>query len=49
MIARSAAKDPETVNAYVTGFEKAGCDELILFPPSADLVQVERLAQALAR
>ena len=48
MIARSAAKDAETVKAYVAGFENAGCDELILFPSSADVVQVERLAAALA-
>lgn len=49
MIARSAAKDADTVKAYVAGFENAGCDELILFPCSADSVQVELLAAALRR
>lgn len=49
MIARSAAKDADTARAYVAGFENAGCDELILFPVSADSAQVERLAAALAR
>jgi alkanesulfonate monooxygenase SsuD/methylene tetrahydromethanopterin reductase-like flavin-dependent oxidoreductase (luciferase family) len=48
MIVRSAAKDADTVKAYVAGFENAGCDELILFPVSADLVHVQRLAVALA-
>lgn len=47
MIARGAAKDADTVKAYVAGFENAGCDELILFPCSADSVQVELLAAAL--
>ena len=49
MIARSAAKDADTVKAYVAGFENAGCDELILFPCSADSVQVDLLAAALRR
>jgi alkanesulfonate monooxygenase SsuD/methylene tetrahydromethanopterin reductase-like flavin-dependent oxidoreductase (luciferase family) len=49
MIARSAAKDADTVKAYVAGFENAGCDELILFPCSADSGQVELLAAALRR
>lgn len=49
MIARSAAKDADTVTGYVAAFENAGCDELILFPCSADSVQVELLAEALGR
>jgi alkanesulfonate monooxygenase SsuD/methylene tetrahydromethanopterin reductase-like flavin-dependent oxidoreductase (luciferase family) len=49
MIARSAATDTDAVKAYVAGFENAGCDELILFPCSADSVQVELLAEALGR
>jgi alkanesulfonate monooxygenase SsuD/methylene tetrahydromethanopterin reductase-like flavin-dependent oxidoreductase (luciferase family) len=47
MIAASAAKDADTVKAYVAGFEKAGCGELIIFPTSADPRQVELLADAI--
>jgi alkanesulfonate monooxygenase SsuD/methylene tetrahydromethanopterin reductase-like flavin-dependent oxidoreductase (luciferase family) len=46
MIAASAAKDPDTVKAYLAGFESAGCDELIIFPTSNDVRQVELLADA---
>lgn len=49
MIAGSAAKDADAVTAYVAAFENAGCDELILFPCSADPLQVELLAAALGR
>jgi alkanesulfonate monooxygenase SsuD/methylene tetrahydromethanopterin reductase-like flavin-dependent oxidoreductase (luciferase family) len=49
MIARGAAKDPDTIKAYVAGYESAGCDELIIFPTSNDPRQVELLAQALGR
>jgi alkanesulfonate monooxygenase SsuD/methylene tetrahydromethanopterin reductase-like flavin-dependent oxidoreductase (luciferase family) len=45
-IVRSAAKDPETVRQYLTGFEQAGADEVICFPVSAELSQVDRLAEA---
>lgn len=47
MIARSAAKDADTVRAYVAAFENAGCDEFILFPCSADAAQVKLLTAAL--
>jgi hypothetical protein len=47
MIARSAAKDAETVKAYVAAFQNAGCDELIMFPSSSDIAQVGLLAEAL--
>jgi alkanesulfonate monooxygenase SsuD/methylene tetrahydromethanopterin reductase-like flavin-dependent oxidoreductase (luciferase family) len=46
MIVDSAAKDADTVRAYMSAFEGAGCDELILFPSSADPGQVEKLAEA---
>jgi alkanesulfonate monooxygenase SsuD/methylene tetrahydromethanopterin reductase-like flavin-dependent oxidoreductase (luciferase family) len=49
MIARSAAKDADTVKAYVAGFEDAGCDELVMFPSFADAAQVDLLAAALGR
>jgi alkanesulfonate monooxygenase SsuD/methylene tetrahydromethanopterin reductase-like flavin-dependent oxidoreductase (luciferase family) len=45
-IVDSAAKDPDTVKQYISGFEAVGCDELILFPCSSDPEQVELLAQA---
>ena len=47
MIAGSAAKDADTVRAYVAAFENAGCDELVMVPCSADSAQVELLAAAL--
>jgi alkanesulfonate monooxygenase SsuD/methylene tetrahydromethanopterin reductase-like flavin-dependent oxidoreductase (luciferase family) len=46
-IADSAAKDPETVQQYVAGFESVGCQELFLFPSSSDPQQVDLLADAL--
>lgn len=45
-IVQSAAKDAETVKQYLAGFERAGADEVICFPVSADLSQVDRLAEA---
>jgi alkanesulfonate monooxygenase SsuD/methylene tetrahydromethanopterin reductase-like flavin-dependent oxidoreductase (luciferase family) len=47
MIAGSAATDADTVKGYVAAFEAAGCDELIMFPSSADPGQVDLLADAL--
>jgi alkanesulfonate monooxygenase SsuD/methylene tetrahydromethanopterin reductase-like flavin-dependent oxidoreductase (luciferase family) len=49
MIAGSAAKDPDTVRAYVSAFESAGCDELIMFPSSSEPEQVNLLAEAVGR
>lgn len=48
-IAASAATDPETVRQYISAFEKAGCDELILFPCSSDPDQARLLAEATER
>ncbi|MBA3867007.1 MAG: LLM class flavin-dependent oxidoreductase [Solirubrobacterales bacterium] len=45
-IAGSAAKDGETVKGYLAGFERAGCDELILCPCASDPGQVDLLADA---
>jgi alkanesulfonate monooxygenase SsuD/methylene tetrahydromethanopterin reductase-like flavin-dependent oxidoreductase (luciferase family) len=45
-IAGSAAKDAETVQQYLAAFAAAGCDELILFPSSADPAQVDLLPDA---
>ena len=41
-----AAKDSDTVKAYVSGFEEAGIDEVIAFPASTDPEQVDLLADA---
>jgi alkanesulfonate monooxygenase SsuD/methylene tetrahydromethanopterin reductase-like flavin-dependent oxidoreductase (luciferase family) len=46
-IVASAATSAERLREYVTGFEAAGCDEVIAFPASADLEQVELLAEAI--
>jgi alkanesulfonate monooxygenase SsuD/methylene tetrahydromethanopterin reductase-like flavin-dependent oxidoreductase (luciferase family) len=45
-IADSAAKDADTVKQYLSAFEDAGCDELVLFPCSPDTEQVSLLADA---
>ena len=46
-IVASAATSVEQFREYVAGFEAAGCDEIIAFPASADLAQVELLAAAI--
>src|SRR5215217_1378204 len=46
MVVQSAAKDADTVRAYIEGFAAAGCDELILFPCDPDPGQVDLLADA---
>jgi alkanesulfonate monooxygenase SsuD/methylene tetrahydromethanopterin reductase-like flavin-dependent oxidoreductase (luciferase family) len=45
-IANSAAKDPDTVQQYLSAFADAGCQELFLFPSSNDPAQVDLLADA---
>lgn len=46
-IAGSAATDADTAKGYVEAFDAAGCQELILFPCSADAAEVDLLADAL--
>ncbi len=46
MIVASVAKSEGEVRERVRVFEEQGCDELILFPSSADPGQVEKLATA---
>ena len=46
MVVEGAAKDAQTAKEHVQGFESAGCDELIMFPASADPEQVGKLAAA---
>jgi alkanesulfonate monooxygenase SsuD/methylene tetrahydromethanopterin reductase-like flavin-dependent oxidoreductase (luciferase family) len=48
LIVQSAATDEETVREYIDAYERAGCDEVICFPASADPAQVELLARAIA-
>jgi alkanesulfonate monooxygenase SsuD/methylene tetrahydromethanopterin reductase-like flavin-dependent oxidoreductase (luciferase family) len=46
-IAASVATDADTVNSYVSAFEEAGCDELLLFAGTGDMDQVSELREAL--
>ena len=46
MIVDGAAKDAETVRAYASAFEDAGCNELFFMPASSDPKQVGLLAEA---
>jgi hypothetical protein len=45
-IVDGAAKTAETVKQHLTAFEAAGADEVICFPASTELDQVDRLAEA---
>ncbi len=47
MISDSVALDEATINGYAQAFEDAGADELIFFPCSTDVEQVDALAGAL--
>jgi alkanesulfonate monooxygenase SsuD/methylene tetrahydromethanopterin reductase-like flavin-dependent oxidoreductase (luciferase family) len=49
MIIDTAAKDADTIRGYIQAFSEAGCDELFLFPCSADPEQVDLLAEAALR
>ncbi len=48
-IVAAAAKAPDAVREQVAAYEAAGCDELFLFPSSADPAQVDLLADTVAR
>lgn len=43
----SALTDADTVRATVAAYERAGCDELLLFPCSADTQQIRSVADAI--
>jgi alkanesulfonate monooxygenase SsuD/methylene tetrahydromethanopterin reductase-like flavin-dependent oxidoreductase (luciferase family) len=45
-IVAGAAKDSGTVRQYIAAFEAAGADEVICFPASTDVGQVDMLAEA---
>jgi alkanesulfonate monooxygenase SsuD/methylene tetrahydromethanopterin reductase-like flavin-dependent oxidoreductase (luciferase family) len=47
LIVASAAKDADTVKQYVAAFEAVGADDVICFPASSDVRQVELLAEAI--
>jgi alkanesulfonate monooxygenase SsuD/methylene tetrahydromethanopterin reductase-like flavin-dependent oxidoreductase (luciferase family) len=46
MISGSAATSEEMVKQYISGFEQAGCDTLVMFPAASDPEQAELLAKA---
>jgi alkanesulfonate monooxygenase SsuD/methylene tetrahydromethanopterin reductase-like flavin-dependent oxidoreductase (luciferase family) len=46
MIVGSAATSPEMVQQYLSAFDEAGCQELVMFPGSSDPEQVDLLADA---
>jgi alkanesulfonate monooxygenase SsuD/methylene tetrahydromethanopterin reductase-like flavin-dependent oxidoreductase (luciferase family) len=45
-IVAGAAKDAHTLELYLAGFENAGADDVICFPASFDVGQVDLLAEA---
>jgi alkanesulfonate monooxygenase SsuD/methylene tetrahydromethanopterin reductase-like flavin-dependent oxidoreductase (luciferase family) len=45
-VVQSAATDEDTLKGYLSAFEEAGADEVICFPVSTDLEQVDLLARA---
>ena len=45
-VVAGAATDADTVRQYLAGFEAAGTDDVICFPASADVSQIDRLAEA---
>ena len=45
-VVASAATGANTVRQYLAGFDAAGTDDVICFPASADVSQVDRLAEA---
>jgi alkanesulfonate monooxygenase SsuD/methylene tetrahydromethanopterin reductase-like flavin-dependent oxidoreductase (luciferase family) len=45
-IVAGAAKDADTAKQVLAAYEQAGADEIICFPCSADVDQLERLAEA---
>lgn len=48
-IAEGLLTTPQAITAFLRGYSEAGCDELVLLPAVAELDQVERLGEAVAR
>lgn len=46
-IAEGLLTNPQSIVQFVRGYEEEGCNELILFPTTADIQQLERLAHIL--
>ena len=46
-IAAGLLTTPQAIAGFLRGYEEAGCDEMVLFPASADIAQLEQLAQVL--
>ena len=46
-IAAGNLTSPGAIADFVRGYEDAGCDELVLFPTSASIDQLERLADVI--
>ena len=47
-IAAGNLTSARAIKDYVRGYEEAGCDELVLFPTTAEIDELERLQEALA-
>jgi hypothetical protein len=47
-IAAGNLTSPQALRSFVRGYEEEGCDELVLLPTVSSIVQLERLAEALA-
>ncbi len=47
-IAAGLLTTPQSVAGFIRGYAEAGCDELILFPTSNDISQLEQLARIIA-
>jgi hypothetical protein len=48
-IADANLDTPERLATYIRSYEEAGCDELVLLPTTAELDEVERLANVALR
>jgi hypothetical protein len=46
-IAAGLLTTPQAVSSFVRGYAEAGCDELVLFPTSSDISQLEQLGRVL--
>jgi len=47
-IAAGLLTTPQSIVQFIRGYAEAGCDHLVLFPTTADLGQLNRLADVLA-
>ncbi len=46
-IALELLTTPQQIAAFLRGYKEAGCDEIVLFPASNDIGQLERLAEVI--